>query len=140
MRQDLLPHLAVFVICLGILAGAFILRPPSDEVSSIQLFGIPLPGLCVFRSVTGIPCPGCGLARSMVTAVHGGVIRSLEYHRLGFIILAYVFVQFIYRGSVLVFPNFWMRSLRFASLLNKGMIILAVLLGLNWIITLILLI
>jgi hypothetical protein len=140
MRQDLFPHLAVFVICSGILAGALILSPASDEVPSIQLWGTPLPGLCVFRCVTGIPCPGCGLARSVVAAIHGGVGNSLEYHRLGLVILLYVFLQFIYRGAVLVFPNFRKSSLRFASILDKGLIILAVLLGLNWIITLILLI
>lgn len=75
----------------------------------------------------------------MVTAMHGGVIKSLEYHRLGFITLVYIFLQFIYRGAILVFPKFRKHLARFEAILNKGIIILAVLLVLNWIITLILL-
>lgn len=136
MKQDLLPHIVVFCICLAILAGALILTPPTDDVPFIRLFHIPLPGICVFRSVTGIPCPGCGLARSMVTAIHGGVAKSLEYHRLGFIVLVYLFLQFIYRGGVLIFPNFRKRFARFETILNRGIILLAVILVLNWIITL----
>jgi hypothetical protein len=136
MKQDLLPHLVVFCICLAILAGTLILTPPTDDVPSIQLFHIPLPGICAFRSVTGIPCPGCGLARSMVSALHGGVAKSLEYHRLGIIVLAYVIVQFIYRGSVLVSPDLRKRSARLETILNRGIILLGVVLVLNWIITL----
>jgi hypothetical protein len=136
MKQDLLPHLVVFCICLAILAGALILTPPTDDIPSVQLFHIPLPGICVFRSVTGIPCPGCGLARSMVIAMHGGVAKSLEYHRLGFIVLIYVFIQFIYRGGALVFPKFLIHFARFEIILNRGIILMALILVLNWIITL----
>ena len=137
MKKDLLPHFAVFFLCLGILAGALILTPPSDEVPSIRLFHISLPGTCVFRSVTGIPCPGCGLARSVVTAMHGEVVKSLEYHRLGFVILVYVFLQFTYRGGVLIFPKIRKRFARFESILDRGIMVLAVLLALNWITVLI---
>jgi hypothetical protein len=43
-----------------------------------------LPGLpCVFRSVFGIPCPGCGMTRSMMCVWHGDLVGSLRYHPLG---------------------------------------------------------
>lgn len=136
MKQELLPHFAVFCVCLGILAGTLILTPPADESSSIRLFHTALPSVCIFRSVTGIPCPGCGLVRSMVSAMHGGVAKSMEYHRLGFIVLAYVFLQFTYRGGVLISSRFQKRIAPFEPILNKGIIFLAALFVLNWIITL----
>jgi hypothetical protein len=113
-----------------------ILSPPENNTSSLQLFHIPLPGICMFRSITGLPCPGCGLGRSMVAAVHGELARSLEYHRLGFFVLAYIFLQFIYCGSVLAFPKLRQRFLRFEPILNRGLIFLGVLMALNWILTL----
>jgi hypothetical protein len=32
---------------------------------------------CVFRTVTGIPCPSCGITRSLVHLAHGDIAGSL---------------------------------------------------------------
>jgi hypothetical protein len=45
------------------------------------LVGLGLPGWqCPFLHVTGLPCPGCGLSRAMVTLLHGDWRTSLELH------------------------------------------------------------
>jgi hypothetical protein len=41
------------------------------------------PQLCIFKLMSGIPCPGCGLTRSVVLLMHGDVSGSLYYHPLG---------------------------------------------------------
>jgi len=46
-----------------------------------------LPTLCPFRWVTGLPCPGCGLTRSVVAAAHGDVGQALVFHPLGLAVL-----------------------------------------------------
>lgn len=39
-------------------------------------------GLCVFRSVTGIPCPGCGMTRALTAAVRFDLAAAFSYHPL----------------------------------------------------------
>ena len=41
------------------------------------------PVLCLFRRVTGVPCPSCGLTRSWQALGHGRVSDSFRYHPFG---------------------------------------------------------
>ena len=43
--------------------------------------------VCWFKAATGIPCPGCGLTRSMSCALHGMLGESWNYHPLGMAVL-----------------------------------------------------
>jgi len=72
----------------------------------------------------------------MVTAVHGNIAKSWEYHRLGFLTILYILCQFFFRLMALLFSDLKIRFSRLDSYLNKGMILLAVLFGVNWIVTL----
>ena len=137
MKRNFLPNLVIFIVCFGILLGCLILSPPKKGSPCVQLGKITLPGICTFRSVTGIPCPGCGLLRAMVSAMHGDVAKSLEYHRLGLVTILYVLCQFLFRLVVLLFPDLGFRFAKFDSYLNRGIILLALLFGINWILTLI---
>ena len=131
MKNRFLPNLVIFIVCFGILSGCLILSPPKNGSPCVQIGNIPIPSICTFRSMTGIPCPGCGLLRSMVSAIHGDMAKSLEYHRLGLLTLVYVALQFIFRLAVLLYPILGIRFSRFDSYLNKGIILLAVLFGIN---------
>jgi hypothetical protein len=44
--------------------------------------------LCFFHDATGLPCPGCGLARSLSCAMRGLFLESWRYHPMGLLILA----------------------------------------------------
>lgn len=44
------------------------------------------PPLCPFRALTGLPCPGCGLTRSLVALAHGDLAASLFFHPLGLLL------------------------------------------------------
>ncbi|MDT9592977.1 DUF2752 domain-containing protein [Nocardioides zeae] len=50
------------------------------------------PIICPFRLLTGLPCPGCGLTRSWVYAVHGWWGDSFASHPFGLPLLAFVLV------------------------------------------------
>ena len=39
--------------------------------------------LCLFQRVTGKPCPGCGMTRSMLALARGDFVESLRMHPLG---------------------------------------------------------
>ena len=136
MKHSRLPDLVIFLLCFSILVGCLILTPPKNDSPFLRIGNIQLPGMCTFRSLTGIPCPGCGLFRSMVTAVHGNIAKSWEYHRLGFLTILYILCQFFFRLMALLFSDLKIRFSRLDSYLNKGMILLAVLFGVNWIVTL----
>jgi hypothetical protein len=76
------PHPRVFrwapaAIAWAILVGALLL-PPS---------GVGLP-LCPSRLLSGAPCPGCGLTRSVTNLVRGDVAQSWRYNPFGIVALA----------------------------------------------------
>lgn len=48
-------------------------------VSSVER----VPIVCPVRRVTGRPCPGCGLTRSLVRMMHGDVAGSFRIHPAG---------------------------------------------------------
>src|SRR5262245_11327824 len=43
---------------------------------------------CTFRTLTGVPCPGCGLTRSLCLVARGDWSASLQIHPLGILIAA----------------------------------------------------
>lgn len=46
-----------------------------------------LPAVCVFRLVTGYPCPTCGLTRSVVAIMHLDLIKAVHMNPFGFLIV-----------------------------------------------------
>jgi len=43
-------------------------------------------GLCIFKNVTGIPCPSCGTTRAMQLILQGKIIESLCMNPFGIIV------------------------------------------------------
>ena len=136
MKADLAPHLVILIICSGIIAAALVITPTKTESPYLKIGSIPLPDTCIFHNLTGLPCPGCGLSRSIVAAAHGKIISSFSLHRLGLLTLAYILLQFIFRLGWILFPKYGLRFSRTRRYLDRGIIGLAVLFGLNWILTL----
>jgi Protein of unknown function (DUF2752) len=62
--------------------------------------GVPI---CLFRYLTGLPCPGCGLTRSFSCILHGDFERGYEYHPFGYILLPI----FLLVASTLFVPPSW---------------------------------
>lgn len=46
-----------------------------------------LPVVCVFRLITGYPCPTCGLTRSVVAITHLDLIKALQMNPFGFLVI-----------------------------------------------------
>jgi hypothetical protein len=46
------------------------------------------PGLCLFKRVTGIPCPSCGSTRSVLSILKGDFVEALLWNPFGLIIMA----------------------------------------------------
>jgi hypothetical protein len=62
-----------FVTFADLAAGRALLR--ADE-ARVYLAGRALDLRCAFREATGLPCPTCGLSRSIVMSLHGDFARA----------------------------------------------------------------
>lgn len=96
-------------LALCLLIAAFI-HPPH---------GLGLP-LCPSRVITGAPCPGCGLSRSVSCAVRGMWAESFAYHPFGIAVVALAILIVLHQTLVLKMfvpspiPRRWMRVFWFA--------------------------
>jgi len=64
---------------LCIVIGAVLIPAPSPNASTV----LGLPKLCIFRNITGIACPGCGMTRSIIAAGHLHWADSVSFHPMG---------------------------------------------------------
>ncbi|MCJ7581935.1 MAG: DUF2752 domain-containing protein, partial [Candidatus Aminicenantes bacterium] len=137
IKPELAPSLVVLAACSCILLGAFILAPSASDGNPIAVGRITFPEICIFQNLTGLPCPGCGMTRSITSAVRGDIAGSLRHHRLGLLTMIYILSQFLLSLGVVFVSKFRDRLQHFGRYLNKGIIFLAALFFINWIITLV---
>jgi len=45
--------------------------------------------LCPFKALTGMPCPSCGITKSMVYFYEGNLAKSVNYHIFGIPVIAF---------------------------------------------------
>jgi hypothetical protein len=53
------------------------------------------PDVCPLRSLTGIPCPLCGMTRACSAAVHGHLATSLGFNPAGVLVVAAALVAIV---------------------------------------------
>jgi len=89
--------------------------PLAVGVSAFILIGavfLPSDGLgvdlCSWKVMTGHPCPGCGLSRSVRNLAHGEAGLAFSYHPFGFLVLPYA----VLAVSTLAWPRTLKASLR----------------------------
>jgi hypothetical protein len=63
--------------------------------------------VCWFEQATGLPCPGCGLTRSLSCGIRGMFPESWHYHPMGLFIL----VLFIFTAAQSLLPKPFRASL-----------------------------
>ena len=132
-KGELLPNLIILVVCSAILGGALIRQVSPLGDSRVRVGGTVLPNICMFRAYTGLPCPGCGLTRSLIATAHGKIGLSFSLHRLGPITLIYVLLQFVLNLGYIMIPKRRALLSRYLKILHRGIIVLAALFLLNWI-------
>ena len=50
---------------------------------------------CPFKMVTGFPCPGCGITKSLVCFYEGDLYKSMFYHILGPFVFLFAIITII---------------------------------------------
>lgn len=77
----------------------------SASSESIRLLGFELPILCGFRLITSLDCPGCGLTRALILALHGKFYESYLMHIWGLPLAGLLLAQIPYRFSRILGVN-----------------------------------
>ena len=69
---------------------------------------------CLFKYVTGIPCPSCGVTRSVVCLLHLNIKDALLLNPLGVIVLiALFFCPVFIIGDLLFKKNFFLQTYQY---------------------------
>lgn len=70
----------------------------SNHLESDQSF-------CPLKMLSGFPCPGCGITKSMVYFYEGEVLKSLSYHLLGPFVIVFCVVTIAVLSVGLITKN-----------------------------------
>lgn len=136
-REPVAPHLVILAACASILVLAMLLTPAAPHTDvSLRIGGRAVPNLCVMKQTSGLPCPGCGLTRSVVAAANADWAGSLSHHRIGILVLVYLLLQSLTRMAWLSLPSFREKLARYCRVLDLSLIPILILLFINWIPTL----
>ena len=119
------PDFLIAMCCSGILL-AVSLSGVAD--GGVKLAGVQLPTVCGFRLLTSWDCPGCGLTRSLVLAIHGEFQEAYFMHLWGIPVLLILITQVPYRIFRILKPEWtpprlspeikkWISSAVFLSIL-----------------------
>jgi hypothetical protein len=88
------------------------------------------PSLCLFRNITGLPCPFCGSTRSVGHILQGEFSAALFSNPLGYFGLAFLILLFvsparIKSASSSVAQKWWTLTQRNQIVITVGLILLA---------------
>ena len=69
----------------------------------VSLTGLYIP--CIFRLITGLKCPGCGISHMLVNLAHFRVAEAFAENPFAFVLLPFAAVYGIYRARKYIFRN-----------------------------------
>ncbi|MCI0413549.1 DUF2752 domain-containing protein [bacterium] len=112
-------HLVIALVSTLILVGAWL---SVASTGGVNLFGIRIPTLCGFKLLTTWDCPGCGLTRSLIYALHGEFTKSYAMHIWGIPLLIVLLFQVPYRMFRYLNPGFhpWKMPDRFKKWISPA--------------------
>jgi hypothetical protein len=92
MERCLIPRkLALILACL-LLSIAML---HITGVFSADRIGGVIPLFCPFKALTGIPCPGCGMTRAILSIIKGDFHGAIGYNPFSFFLLFMVVISVV---------------------------------------------
>jgi len=99
--SDIGLHWAMLTLCSMVIVASFVLRIEGSTRVMLPCTNIALPGLCWFRRLLNIDCPGCGLTRSFISLSHGRLADAWFYNPAAPLLYALVVSQVPYHVAQL---------------------------------------
>ncbi len=94
----------IAIVLLAELAGARLLFNADRE--GVTVAGVPWRTACAFKERFGVPCPACGMTRSVVLSLHGDVSTAAELNPGGPVIV----FGLLYFSAAMIFLAFRQRA------------------------------
>lgn len=82
--------------------------------------------LCPLKMLSGFPCPGCGITKSLVYCYEGDLQKSLYYHILGPFVILFCIVTIGVLSTELITKKEYFNTLLFNKKLAYGLAIFLV--------------
>ena len=79
--------------------------------------------LCPLKMLSGFPCPGCGITKSMVYFYEGDIYKSLYYHILGPFVIVFCILTIAVLSTELITKKEYFNQLLFNKKLAYGLAI-----------------
>ena len=79
-------HIAVMIACYTVIIASFIISPESLDRHTGLAKAVPP---CMFKKITGIPCPTCGMTHAFTCISRGRLNDALNYNILSFPLYAF---------------------------------------------------
>lgn len=83
--------------------------------------------LCPLKMVSGFPCPSCGITKSIVYFYEGNMLKSIEYHVLGPLVVIFaiglIMLFLVEIKTKQVYFRTWFLNKRFAYSLGAFLIV-----------------
>lgn len=79
--------------------------------------------LCPLKMLSGFPCPGCGITKSLVYFYEGDVQKSLFYHLFGPLVIAFCIVTIVVLTTELITQKEYFTQLLYSKKLAYGLAI-----------------
>ena len=108
LEIERLIRVKLYIRVLSLVALLFFARTLANRSSGFSTG----PSLCMFRNLTGLPCPFCGTTRSVGNILIGNFNVAMHMNPLGYLSLAFLLVLFISpltikRSSAYVAKKWW---------------------------------
>jgi hypothetical protein len=136
LRPDPLFHWVLLLVSSAIIALSVVLSVRSETQVLLPVLGTPLPDLCMFKRMTGLGCPGCGMTRSFISLGHGDLAMAFSYNPAGLWFYAIILFQIPFRAAQLWRIRRGLPELRMFWLAQISLAILAILMVGQWILRL----
>ncbi len=124
-----IPYLLFLSVFIAISIAGFILHPSPSGMGTHEELGLPP---CGFLTMTGIPCPSCGLTTSITYLLHGYWAMSILSQPFGFI-LYLTLVSLTVISVCAMVKRIPFRSVIDSENFEKGQFLLLIMFIVSWI-------
>jgi Protein of unknown function (DUF2752) len=77
--------------------------------------------ICPFKMLTGFPCPGCGITKSLVSFYEGDIFKSFSYHIFGPFVIAFCVITIAVLSIELITKKEYLNSWLYNKKLAYGL-------------------